>query len=75
MCLATGRVITFGSFEIAAMLNIKFKVKPAKEVRTGMHAFTKKLYVFNEGAASKTVNVYRFKKFVCKLQEGFSDSD
>ena len=55
MCLATGQVNTFGSFEIAAMLNIKRKVKPAKEARTGMHPFTKKPYVFNEEAASKTV--------------------
>ena len=75
MGLAAAQVNAFGSFEIAAMLKMKLKVKPAKEARTGLHPFTKKPYVFKAKAASKTVIVYPLKKFVRKLQDEFADSD
>merc|ERR1711937_40963 len=62
MGLAAAQVKKNGSFKIAAMLNLKLKVKPAKPARKGVNPFTKEPCVFKARPASKTVKVYPMKK-------------
>ncbi len=53
---------TNGSTELAGMLKLKLKLKPATPARKGVHPFTRKPIIFKAKAASKTVRVLPMKK-------------
>merc|ERR1712093_255268 len=62
MGVAVDQVKKSGSFEVAGMLNMKLKNKPATKARTGINPFTKEPCVFKAKPASKTVKCFAMKK-------------
>merc|ERR1711970_401442 len=62
MGVAVEQVKKSGSFELAGMLNMKLKNKPATKAKKGVNPFTKEPCVFKAKPASKTVRCLPMKK-------------
>merc|ERR1719324_472778 len=62
MAVAVGEVKKAGRFNLAGMLVMKLKNKPAQKARKGINPFTKEPCVFKAKPASKTVRCIAMKK-------------
>ena len=61
--LAAKQMKKCGKFNLAGMLTLKLKVRPATKAHQGVNPFTKEPCVFNRKPASKTVKATPRKKF------------
>ena len=64
-----------GSFNLASMIGLKVKVRPAKEARTGVHPQTKKPVVFKARRAIRMVRVRPLPRLHCYVRPVVEDAD